>query len=49
MLSGATLTYNDEVGSHTINGIPFYVMYVAEEVGKYEFLPDYNARYTVLA
>lgn len=32
-----------------IRGIPFFVLYVSESVGKYEFLPDYNARYTVLA
>ncbi len=34
---------------YTMGGIPFYVIHVREEVGKYDFLPDYNARYTVLA
>ncbi len=48
-ISNTTLSYIDEAWSHTLTGIPFYVMYVAEDVEKYNFLPDYNARYTVLA
>ncbi len=33
----------------TLQGISFYNLYVHDVVGKYSFLPDYNARYTVLA
>ena len=33
----------------TIEGISYYSLYVNDTVGKYSFLPDYNARYTVLA
>jgi hypothetical protein len=35
--------------SKTIKGISYYNIYVNDVVGKYNFLPDYNARYTVLA
>ena len=44
-----TLKYKDETGEKTISGIPFYVAYIKDLVGKYRFLPDYNARYTILA
>jgi hypothetical protein len=33
----------------TISGIPFYQVYVPDVTTKFSFLPDYNARYTVLA
>ena len=33
----------------TLQWISFYNLYVNDVVGKYTFLPDYNARYTVLA
>jgi hypothetical protein len=33
----------------TIKWISYYNIYVNDVVGKYNFLPDYNARYTVLA
>jgi hypothetical protein len=33
----------------TIRGIWFYNLYVQDKVGKFNFLPDYSARYTVLA
>jgi hypothetical protein len=56
-----TLTYTDAENTQTstqvtttnitktIKGIPYYNLYVNDIVGKYNFLPDYNARYTVLA
>ena len=56
-----TLTYTDIENTQTptgvtttpvtkvIKGISYYNLYVADTVGKYGFLPDYNARYTVLA
>ena len=45
MATGVTTEYREK----TITGIPFFVFYVSDTVGKYEFLPDYNARYSVLA
>lgn len=56
-----TITYTDTENTQTatgvttqnvtktLQGISFYNLYVNDIVGKYSFLPDYNARYTVLA
>ena len=48
-LSASQISYTDEAGEHTIGGISRYVVYIADDRGKMEFAPDYNARYTVLA
>ena len=48
-LSISKISYTDESGPHTISGISRYIIYIADDSGKMEFAPDYNARYTVLA
>ena len=44
-----TITYTDTTGEHTITGISFYVAWVESLADGFDFVEDYNARYTVLA
>lgn len=44
-----TLTYSDASGSYTITGVTYASLYVPPTQTDFSFLPDYNARYTVLA
>jgi hypothetical protein len=48
-LEDNTIVLTDTNGVYTIQGIPYAVLYVPNQSNQYEFLPDYNARYTVLA
>ncbi len=47
-LASTTLTYTDASGEHSVGGLPFYATYVDGPREKFDFLPDYNARYSVL-
>lgn len=47
-LASQKITYTDASGNHDISGIPYYATYVLWEKETFDFLPDYNARYTVL-
>jgi hypothetical protein len=47
-LENSILTYSDANGTHNIKGIPFYATYIEGPQKKFDFLPDYNARYSVL-
>jgi hypothetical protein len=47
-LATSVISYTDDSGVHTSVGIPFYATYIADKVQKFDFLPDYNARYSVL-
>lgn len=44
-----TLTYSDASGSYTLTGVTYASLYVPPTQTDFSFLPDYNARYTVLA
>jgi hypothetical protein len=44
-----TIKYSDENGSHSISGIGKYVAFIKSSRERFDFLSDYNARYTVLA
>lgn len=48
-LLSSKLTYEDSLGEHEIFGVPYYATYLAGTREQFDFLPDYNARYTVLA
>ncbi|MBP9779728.1 hypothetical protein KBD33_03855 [Candidatus Gracilibacteria bacterium] len=47
-LATSVISYTDDSGIHTSVGIPFYATYIADNAKKFDFLPDYNARYSVL-
>lgn len=47
-LANTILTYSDAIGEHSIGGLPFYATYVDGPRERFDFLPDYNARYSVL-
>lgn len=42
------ITYEDNDGMHEIRGIGEYRVYIPETERRFDFYPDYNARYTVL-
>lgn len=48
-IASHTITYRDETGEKVFKGIPTHTRLVDATVGRYNFLPDYNALYTVLA
>lgn len=48
-LSKNTISYSDARGSYTLTGISFATLYVPPTGSDFSFLPDYNARYTILA
>ncbi len=48
-LSENTLTYSDSLWSHTIRWIPKYIAWVRSLPDRFNFVEDYNARYTILA
>lgn len=47
-IESSTISYTDSAGVHTVNGIPYYATYITGTREQFDFLPDYNARYTVL-
>lgn len=48
-LAGQGIAYADATGDYIIRGIPKYATYITGEERSFNFYPDYNARYTVLA
>lgn len=48
-LAHNTISQKDTSGIYTATGIEYYTTYIAWQSEKFDFLPDYNARYTVLA
>lgn len=48
-LASSVITYTESDGTHTIAGIPHYATYIDGVSQGFDFLPDYNARYTILA
>ena len=44
-----TIKYRDTSGEYTLTGIAYAAIYVPPTQTDFTFLPDYNARYTVLA
>jgi hypothetical protein len=48
-LSKNNIQYTDNSWPHTISGISQYATYIQWNRESFDFLPDYNARYTVLA
>lgn len=48
-LLDSTITYTDEAWVHTMRGIPKYTAWIKALTQRFNFLEDYNARYTVLA
>lgn len=48
-LEGFTIRYTDADWEHEIKGIPYYATYIEWAREQFDFLPDYNARYTILS
>ena len=48
-LAENALHYSDASGEYSIPGIPQYATYITNVEKKFDFYPDYNARYTILA
>lgn len=44
-----TFSYSDTSGTYTLTGISYASLYVPPAEDSFSFLPDYNARYTILA
>ncbi len=47
-LESSEIYYTDASGNHSVKWIPYYAHYVVGIRESFDFLPDYNARYTVL-